>query len=130
MLLYKDQIGFIDFDTFCQSEPANDLALFLSAVMNLALTSSDFDEVRDSGSTMDESTRRARFEMAMSLSKQFLDEYEKHRPVSRERVVLWETLDIFMLVLHGWIKVKVGELSDTLYLMERFIEENKLGGTA
>ena len=127
VLLYKDQIGFIDFDTFCQSEPANDLALFLSAVMNLALTSSDFDEVRDSGSTMDESMRQARFEMAMSLSEQFLDEYEKHRPVSRERVVLWETLDIFMLVLHGWIKVKVGELSDTLYLMERFLQANKLG---
>ena len=129
VLLYKDQIGFIDFDTFCQSEPANDLALFLSAVMNLAMTNSDFDEVRDSGSTMDESMRQARFEMAMSLSEQFLDEYEKHRPVSRERVVLWETLDIFMLVLHGWIKVKVGELSDTLYLMERFLQANKLSGS-
>jgi Ser/Thr protein kinase RdoA (MazF antagonist) len=127
VLLYKDQIGFIDFDTFCQSEPANDLALFLSAVMNIAMTSSDFDEVRDSGSTMDENTRQARFEMAMALSEQFLDEYEKHRPVSRERVVLWETLDLFMLVLHGWIKVKAGELSDTLYLMERFLQAKKLG---
>ena len=67
-------------------------------------------------------------EMAMALSEQFLDEYEKHRPFSRERVVLWETLDIFMLVLHGWIKVKVGELSDTLYLMERFLQANKLSG--
>ena len=40
----------------------------------------------------------------MSLSESFLDEYEKHAPVSRQRVALWETLDIFMLVLHGWIK--------------------------
>jgi hypothetical protein len=61
VLLYRDQIGFIDFDSFCQSEPANDLALFLSTVMSLALTNSDFDEVRDSGSTMDEKTRQDRF---------------------------------------------------------------------
>ena len=129
VLLYKDQIGFIDFDSFCQAEPANDLALFLSTVMSLGLTNSDFDEVRDSGSTMDDDTRRARFEMAMSLSEKFLDEYEKHRPVSRQRVALWETLDIFMLVLHGWIKVKVGESSDILYLLERFLQSKKFVGT-
>ena len=125
VLLYKDQIGFIDFDTFCQSEPANDLALFLSSVMSLAMTNTDFDETRDSGSGMDEETRKSRFEMAMSLSEQFLDEYEKHRPVSRQRVALWEALDIFMLVLHGWIKVKVGELADTTYLFEQFLQSKK-----
>jgi Ser/Thr protein kinase RdoA (MazF antagonist) len=129
VLLYGDQIGFIDFDSFCQSEPANDLALFLSTVMSLGLTNSDFDEVRDSGATMDEKTRQARFEMAMSLSEKFLDEYEKHRPISRQRVALWETLDIFMLVLHGWIKVKVGELSDIIYLLERFLQSKKYIGT-
>jgi hypothetical protein len=64
----------------------------------------------------------------MSLSEQFLDEYEKHRPLSRQRVVLWEALDLFMLVLHGWIKVKAGELADTLSLMERFLQAKKLGG--
>ena len=128
VLLYKDQIGFIDFDSFCQSEPANDLALFLSTVMSLGLTNSDFDEVRDTGSTMDEETRQARFDVALSLSEKFLDEYEKHHPVSRQRVALWETLDIFMLVLHGWIKVKVGELSDILYLLERFLQSKKFVG--
>ena len=129
VLIYKDQIGFIDFDTFCQSEPANDLALFLSAVMSIAMTNTDFDESRDSGSTMDEETRRARFEMAMSLSEQFLDEYEKHRPISRERVALWEALDLYMLVLHGWIKVKVGELADISYLFEQFLQSKKYIGT-
>jgi thiamine kinase-like enzyme len=129
VLLYKDQIGFIDFDSFCQSEPANDLALFLSTVMSLGLTNSDFDDARDTGSTMDEKTRQSRFEMAMSVSENFLDEYEKHFPVSRQRVALWESLDIFMLVLHGWIKVKVGESSDILYLMERFLQSKKFVGT-
>lgn len=129
VLRYKDQIGFIDFDTFCQSEPANDLALFLSSVMSLAMTNTDFDDSRDSGSGMDEETRKNRFDMAMSLSEQFLDEYEKHHPVSRQRVALWETLDIFMLVLHGWIKVKVGELADTSYLFEQFLQSKKYIGT-
>jgi thiamine kinase-like enzyme len=128
VLLYKDQIGFIDFDTFCQSEPANDLALFLSALMSIAMTNTDFDESGDSVA-MDEETRKVRFEMAMSLSEQFLDEYEKQRPLSRERVALWETLDIFMLVLHGWIKVKVGELADISYLFEQFLQSKKYIGT-
>lgn len=129
VLLYRDQIGFIDFDSFCQSEPANDLALFLSAVMSLSMTNSDFDEARDSGLTMDEETRNARFELAMSLSENFLDEYAKHRAVSRQRVALWQTLDIFMLVLHGWIKVKVGELSDILYLLKRYLQAKNIVGT-
>ena len=129
VLLYKDQIGFIDFDSFCQSEPANDLALFLSSVISIGLTNTDFDDARDSGSSMDETTRSARFEMVMSVSEKFLDEYEKYRPVSRQRVALWETLDIMMLVLHGWIKVKVGELEDTLYMLERFLQMKKYIGT-
>ena len=128
VLLHKDQIGFIDFDTFCQTEPANDLALFLSALMSIAMTNTDFDESGDSVA-MDEETRKARFEMAMSLSEQFLDEYVKHRPLSRERVALWETLDLFMLVLHGWIKVKVGELADISYLFEQFLQSKKYVGT-
>jgi Ser/Thr protein kinase RdoA (MazF antagonist) len=130
VLLYKDQIGFIDFDSICRSEPGNDLALFLSSVMSLAMTNTDFDESRDSGSGMDEETRRARFEMAMSLSERFLDEYETYRPVSRQRVALWESLDLFMLVLHGWIKVKAGELADTLYLFEQFLQSKKFTGTS
>ena len=129
VLLYKHQIGFIDFDTFCQSEPSNDLALFLSSVMSLGLTDTDFDDARDSGRTMDEKTRTARFEMVMSLSENFLDEYEKYQPISRQRVALWETLDLMMLVLHGWIKVKAGELSDTLYMLERFLQAKKFVGT-
>jgi Ser/Thr protein kinase RdoA (MazF antagonist) len=128
VLLYKDQIGFIDFDTFCQSEPSNDLALFLSSVMSLGLTDTDFDDAKDSGTTMDEKTRSARFEMVLSLSENFLDEYEKYQPISRQRVALWESLDLMMLVLHGWIKVKVGELSDTLYMLERFLQAKKFVG--
>ena len=128
VLLYKDQSGFIDFDSICQSEPGNDLALFLSSVMSLAMTNTDFDEASDSGAGMDEATRQTRFELGMSLSEQFLDVYEKNHPLSRQRVALWEALDLFMLVLHGWIKVKVGELNDTLYLMEEYLRAKNIYG--
>ena len=60
------------------------------------------------------------------LSENFLDEYEKHCPVSRQQVALWEALDILMLVLHGWIKAKVGELSGIIYLLERFCRRRSL----
>ena len=92
------------------------------------MTHTGFDESSDSGAGMDDATRQTRFELGMSLSEQFLDEYEKHHPVSRQRVALWEALDLFMLVLHGWIKVKVGELNDTLYLMEQFLRTKKFYG--
>ena len=44
-------------------------------------------------------------------------------------MALWEALDIFMLVLHGWIKIKVVELDDIMYLMERFLQVNEFAGT-
>src|SRR5207244_7553711 len=32
VLLHQGRIGFVDFDSFCQAEPAMDLALFLSSL--------------------------------------------------------------------------------------------------
>lgn len=124
VLIAKGQVGFIDFDSFCQSEPANDIALFLSTVMSLGLTTADFDSAQDD-QLMDDATRTARYDEMTRLSNLFLDEYEKSLPISRERVALWETLDIFMLVLHGWIKIKTNELANIMYLLERFIQTNR-----
>jgi hypothetical protein len=33
-----------------------------------------------------------------------------------------------MPALHGWIKVKVGELSDIIYLLKRFLQSKKFIG--
>jgi hypothetical protein len=41
--------------------------------------------------------------------------------VNRQRVALWEVLDVLMLVMHGWIKIKVGELADIMYLLEQLL---------
>ena len=131
VLIYQDQIGFIDFDSFCQSEPANDLALFLSTLMVNSTANYAIDEEQDSDAAtaplaagLDAETREARYELASALREKFLDAYEQHHPVSRQRVALWETLDILMLILHYWIKVKPAELTEILYLLERFLQAN------
>jgi Ser/Thr protein kinase RdoA (MazF antagonist) len=133
VLIDHDQIGFIDFDSFCQSEPANDLALFLSTLMVNSLTGSDSGEDEEDGTAaqVDASgeaakpvaeTREARFALATSLHEKFLNAYEQHHAVSRQRVALWESLDLLLLVLHYWIKVKPSALKEIFYLLEQFLQ--------
>lgn len=125
VLMYRDQVGFIDFDRFCRSEPANDLAQFLSTLMVNCLTSADDDEQEDAVSPeepRDMTAREARFALADSLSEKFLAAYQQVHPVSRQRVALWETLHLLMLVLHYWIKVKPAELKGIHFLLERFLQ--------
>jgi len=122
VLLNKGDISFIDFDSFCQSEPARDLSMFLSSIMTLGLTDSSFDKGKSSDQTTPNlADWEARFEQVSSICEQFLDAYQKFQPVSRERVALWQALDLFHYVLSGWMKVKVGEISFLVKLLDRFL---------
>jgi aminoglycoside phosphotransferase (APT) family kinase protein len=117
VLLHKEELGFIDFDSFCQSEPARDLSMFLTSMLSISLAS-------DQGS--DPATWEARFEQVFSIRAQFLDAYERNHPVSRQRVVLWEALNLFYFVLTGWTKVKPTEIPLLVRLLERFLLESRL----
>jgi aminoglycoside phosphotransferase (APT) family kinase protein len=112
VLLYRGQIGFIDFDSFCQAEPAHDLALFLSTVKNIGL---DTTEIEDNKRALplEEPERTERLKQMIAICDAFLEEYERHAPVSRQRIALWEALDQMMLVLASWIKIKTFRLQDT-----------------
>jgi hypothetical protein len=125
VLIYQDEIGFIDFDSFCQSEPANDLALFLGAVFTIGLTPPKPAEGKIRA-PLDARERQERFAWLMTVHDQFLAEYQRSHPVSRQRVILWEALNIVMFVLHGWTKVKLGELDDTVFLLEQFLVANHI----
>ena len=116
VLLHKGEVSFIDFDSFCQSEPARDLSMFLASLMILGLTDSASDQ-----SITDPADWEARFDQVSSICKQFLDAYEQFQPVSRQRVALWQALDLFHYVLSGWMKVKVDEVSFLVKLLERFL---------
>jgi hypothetical protein len=116
VLLNKGEVSFIDFDSFCQSEPARDLSMFLASMMTLGLTVSSSDQT-----TSNVADWEARFEQVFSICEQFLEAYQHFQPVSRQRVALWQALDLFHYVLSGWMKVKVDEASFLVKLLERFL---------
>ena len=122
VLLNKGEISFIDFDSFCQSEPARDLAMFLSSLMTLGLTLSSFDEDKPSDQTIANPAHwEATFEQVSPICEQFLNAYQKFHTVSRPRVALWQALDLFHYVLSGWMKVKADEISFLVKLLDRFL---------
>jgi hypothetical protein len=127
VLMYQGEIGFIDFDSCCKAEPAKDLGLFLCAFLRAGMATVDFDgfEVKLEG--LDEATRLARFERLIAVSEEFLGEYEhRYKPVNRQRVALFEALELFILILHAWTKVKTRELNDIMYTLEQFLPAYKI----
>jgi hypothetical protein len=117
VLIYQGQIGFIDFDSFCQAEPALDLSLFLRRTKDIVLSA--LDEIENS--TVDEVTRARLLAQADTICEVFLAEYEQHVPISRQRVALWEALDLFTLVLHSWTKVKPERLKNAMFTLEQHL---------
>jgi hypothetical protein len=106
VLLYKGSIGFIDFDGFCLCEPAIDVALFRATTRDLAINTFP------ANAPLEE-----RLETIDGLCEHFLASYEVHSPISRERVALWESLDLMTNVLHSWTKAKPRRLVHALELL-------------
>lgn len=127
VLLAQGNIGFIDFDGFCQAEPAMDLALFLRTLQSIAINKpTHTEEEEEESEPLDDATRLARLVQAEQLCALFLAEYERHAPVSRPRILLWETLNLVGLVLNAWNKLKLGRLDDTRFMLERHLQINGL----
>lgn len=124
VLLHQSELSFIDFDSFCQSEPARDLSMFTAAMMSTSLAPPSPDKGIDPDPTIaDPANWEIRFKRVMSIRAQFLDAYEQCRPVSRPRVVLWEALNLFYFVVSGWRKAKTSELPLLVRLLRRFLLE-------
>jgi hypothetical protein len=127
VLMDHGEIGFIDFDSCCMAEPAKDLGLFLCAFLRAGMATVDFDDIEVNPESVDDATRLARFERLISISEAFLSEYEVNcGPVNRQRVAMFEALEIFTLILHAWMKVKVRELRDIMFLFEQFLSAYKI----
>jgi hypothetical protein len=116
VLLTQDGIGFIDFDGACQAEPAMDVAEFLGALRSVSLTVAKGDD-----DTVDEAQLPALLARADELAEMFLTEYERHRPISRDRVAIWEAIGLLTRLADGWAKVKPARLRMHLALMQRFL---------
>jgi len=127
VLLHNGDIGFIDFDSCCKAEPAKDLGLFLCAFLRAGMATVKFDDIEINSEPLDEAARLARFERLIAVSETFLDEYERsNKPVNRQRVALFEALELFILILHAWTKIKVRELRDIMYVLEHFLPTYKI----
>jgi len=112
VLLAGGRIAFIDFDGFCQAEPALDIALFRATIKAIGL----------GAALEDDATRRARLKELETLCDIFTDAYEEHAPVNRQRVALWETLDLLTNLINAWVKVKLWRLEGTLLALEAHLE--------
>jgi hypothetical protein len=127
VLMYGGEIGFIDFDSCCRAEPAKDLGLFLCAFLRAGMATVNFDDIEVASEPLDEAARLARFERLIDVSEKFLEEYERHAmPVNRQRVALFEALELFILILHAWTKIKVRELRDIMFVLEHFLPAYKI----
>lgn len=127
VLLHQGKIGFIDFDGFCQAEPAMDLALFLRTIQSIAINKpTNTEEEEEESEPLDDATRLARLVQAEHLCALFLAEYEQHAPVSRTRILLWETLNLVGLVLNAWNKLKLGRLDDARFMLARHLQTHGL----
>jgi hypothetical protein len=122
VLLHSGRVGFIDFDGFCRAEPALDLSRFLRKTKALGVDAL----ARGEEVTIDE-TRLQHLSRVEEVCETFLAEYERHAAVSRQRVALWEALDLLTLVLYCWTKIEPERLdANILLLKEHLLTE--LGG--
>jgi hypothetical protein len=109
VLLHAGEIGFIDFDGFCQAEPALDVALFRATVRDLGMATLPRDAPA--------AARRGRLAVLDGLCEEFLDRYQARSPVSPQRVAVWEALDLLTNVLHAWTKAKPVRLAHGVTLL-------------
>jgi aminoglycoside phosphotransferase (APT) family kinase protein len=141
VLLSQGRIGFIDFDGFCQAEPALDLARFRSSLKDKGMRFLYGKGNSMEGAALDPATCQARLAQLDELSEVFLAHYERHAaaplldpvdvttgssnarrahaPVSRQRVALWEACDLFRRLLRSWARVQPVRLTHLLMLLER-----------
>jgi hypothetical protein len=123
VLISGQGIGFIDFDGFCQCEPAIDVALFRATIKDIGMRAA-LERTREGGSPRD-----TLIELAPTLDQlceKFFEDYESRAHLSRERVALWEALDLLTNVLHNWTKVRPERMEGSMILLERHLRDSDL----
>ena len=102
------------------------MALFLEKIQDLGLSVSTGDEDDEDDEPLDPAAYPARLKQVERLCATFLDAYTAHRPISRQRIALWETLYLLTLVLHCWTKVKPARLVHSMVLLEHHLRAHDL----
>ncbi|HWM59599.1 MAG TPA: phosphotransferase [Pseudonocardia sp.] len=121
VLVHDEGIGFIDFDGFCTAEPALDIGRFRAKLRDVGVYAKGSETAAPTGARLAE-----RIAAVDELCEGFLDAYLTHAPVSRSRVLLWETLDLLTALLHAWTKVRTARVVPRLALLEHQVR--RIGG--
>ena len=111
--------GLVDFDSFCQAEPAQDLGHYLAYQRLNIIKDQDLHHPFAP-------------EAIESLCSLFLDTYIEARKgwvrderIFRGRVAVYELISLIRLALHSWEKMKGSRLKQTLALLEERMEWQK-----
>jgi aminoglycoside phosphotransferase (APT) family kinase protein len=125
VLIDQGNIGFIDFDGFCLAEPALDIALFRATIKETGINTSPSHKQKEFEYDS-EAARLARLRQLDTICEVFLSAYEQEAQVSRERVTLWEALDLLTVVLRCWTKVKPHQLANAMLLFDSHLRGSGL----
>ncbi len=117
VLIDGPKIGLIDFDDFCMAEPALDVGLFRAAIKDNGMNALDASLAHN------REIRVARLEQLDTIGEVFLAEYERHAPISRQRVALWEAWSYLRDALHYWTKVKPAEPDNGALMLESHLRD-------
>lgn len=117
VLLQNGGIGFIDFDGACMAEAALDLGRFRAKFRDIGIWAHVNAGRPLSGASLQDHLR-----LVDDLCDGFLADYQRHAPVSRDRVLLWETADLFTTMLHAWTKVRVARVAPRLAVLRHQLE--------
>lgn len=117
VLVHAGKVGFIDFDGASMAEPALDLGRFRAKLRDIGIS-----VLAASGEPLTGSALRENLTLLDSLCEHFLDSYRAHAEVSRARVLLWETCDLFTAMLHAWTKVRLARIHPRLTVLTHHLE--------
>ncbi len=112
VLLDGDRVAFVDFDGACMAEPALDVGRFRAKLRDTGISALGPDGPRPSAEWVEANLR-----LVDGLCEEFLADYRRWTPVSRDRVLLWETCDLLTTLLHAWTKVRVARVEQRLTLL-------------
>lgn len=112
VLLHAGRVGFIDFDGASMAEPALDLGRFRAKLRDIGISVVAVDGEPLAGPALVENLA-----LLDDLCEVFLGAYQEQAPVSRERVLLWETCDLMTGMLHAWTKVRLARIGPRLTVL-------------
>jgi hypothetical protein len=126
VLLHGGRIGFIDFDGSCRAEPALDLGRFRAKLRDIGISA--YSAAGRPGTAVP--PLEGYLGLLDELCDDFLAEYQRHAPVTTERVVLWESTDLLTALLHAWTKVRTARVGPRLAVLRHTVSTSLRVGTA